>query len=294
MKPACFVCLSLFIVASLFGQSNPVPGPRRPLSSPTFSRLPQWPLLAPSGLIAAPAHSKNDSQSSGPDFAAAVLYGSGGNNTRSVAVADVNGDGKPDLLVANWCQYEGNCPNGTIDVLLGNGDGTFQSAVSYGSGGWRAISIAVADVNGDSKPDIVVVNCGASDSSDCGEGVIGVLLGNGDGTFEAAMTFGSGGFDLESVAVADVNGDGKSDLVVVNQCSIVINCSHGSVGVLLGNGDGTFKTAVPYDTSTLWAYSVTIADVNRDGKPDLLVTSFLWQRSAELSKWHCGSSGGKW
>ena len=87
--------------------------------------------------------------------------------------------------------------------------------VTYDSGGYEAQSVAVADVNGDGKPDLVVANLCAS--SDCTNGgVVGVLLGNGDGTFQAAVSYGSGGQDAESVAVADVNGDGKPDLVVAN------------------------------------------------------------------------------
>ena len=107
--------------------------------------------------------------------------------------------------------------NGTVGVLLGNGDGTFQTAVTYGSGGYYADSVAVADVNGDGKPDLVVANACASSSNCANGGSVGVLLGNGDGTFQAAVTYGSGGqYEPDSVAVADVNGDGKPDLLVAN------------------------------------------------------------------------------
>ncbi len=85
-------------------------------------------------------------------------YNSGGYEDFSVAVADVNGDGKPDLVVANYCASSSNCSNGTVSVLLGNGDGTFQAPVSYNSGGEEAYSVAVADVNGDGKPDLLVAN----------------------------------------------------------------------------------------------------------------------------------------
>jgi hypothetical protein len=87
-----------------------------------------------------------------------VLYDSGGAQASSVVVADVNGDGIPDLLVSNSCVSPSSCINGTIGVLLGNGDGTFQAAVPYDSGGYLAIVLAVGDVNGDGKPDLIVVN----------------------------------------------------------------------------------------------------------------------------------------
>src|SRR5215469_12740269 len=92
------------------------------------------------------------------NFAPALTYDSGGPSASSVAVADVNRDGKLDLLVANQCVSLNNCNTGSVSVLLGNGDGTFQTAVSYGSGGLDAHSVAVADLNGDGKPDLVVAN----------------------------------------------------------------------------------------------------------------------------------------
>jgi len=203
-------------------------------------------------------------------FQTAVTYASGGQNAYSVAVADVNGDGKPDLIVANGCATI-SCANGSVGVLFGNGDGTFQTAVTYASGGQYAYSVAVADVNGDGKPDVVVTN-GCAGSTNCANTSVGVLFGNGDGTFQAAVTYASGG-QAYSVAVADVNGDGKPDLVVANRCDLRTSCGNGSVGVLLGNGDGTFQTAVTYGSGGFEAWGVVVADVNGDGKPDLVVAN---------------------
>ena len=120
-------------------------------------------------------------------FAPAVPYGSGGNGPNGVAVADLRGSGRLDMVVANWCT-DVHCTASSVGVLLGNGDGTFQTAVAYASGGHYADSVAVADVNGDGKPDILVGNCGHPKITNCLNGSVGVLLGNGDGTFQAART----------------------------------------------------------------------------------------------------------
>jgi hypothetical protein len=204
-------------------------------------------------------------------FQAAVSYSLGGNGATSVAVADLNGDGHPDLVVATWCQNSPpNCGNGGVSVLLGNGDGTFQAPVSYSSGALYATSVAIADVNGDGHPDVVVGNF--CQDSQC-HGSVSVLLGNGDGTFQAAVSYGSGGYEVTSVAVVDVNGDGHPDLIVANGCLTGGGCGS-TVGVLIGNGDGTFQGAITYDVGG-FVFSVSVADVNGDGKPDIVAAGGL-------------------
>jgi len=151
-------------------------------------------------------------------------------------VADLNGDGKPDIVIDQTVSVTD--PTIQVGVLLNNGDGTFQTAVTYGAGGSSSglvyTSVVVADVNGEGKPDIVVGN---------DPGSIGVLLGNGDGTFQSAQTYNSGtGSGTGEIAVADLNGDGKLDVVIISDYS-----PFSSVGVMLGNGDGTFVTAGTYN-----------------------------------------------
>jgi hypothetical protein len=204
-------------------------------------------------------------QSSGLDFAPVVNYGTGGVLAVSVAVADVNRDGKPDIVAVNESPAK-------VSVFLGNGDGTFQAAATYDSGS-ESISVAIADVNGDGNPDLIVANLISGSGPEGGS--VSVLLGNGDGSFQKPVAYDSGGFEAISVVVADFNGDGKPDIAVANQCAQdqVPFCNNSNVGVLLGNGDGTFQAAVTYVPSpnSLFAISLAVADINGDGKPDIVV-----------------------
>ena len=243
-----------------------------------------WTLLAVAGLSVAPCVAQSPP---GLNFAPAVAYAAGFFPV-AVAIADVNGDGKPDLIVVDTCAGNSNtpCVNSAVGVLLGNGDGTFQAIAAYSSGGYGSVSVAVADVNGDGKPDLIVANECATADVNCANatgGNVGVILGNGDGTFQPVVTYGSGASYASSVVVADVNGDGKPDLVVGNNCAAlqpagitgVPTCTNTAalIGVLLGNGDGTFQRAVTYPSGGHGVANVAVADVNLDDKPDLLVGS---------------------
>jgi len=184
-------------------------------------------------------------------FITTPQYAVGAGST-SVAVGDFNGDGIPDLALANY----GSSPNytdGGVTILLGNGDGSFQSPQSYRVNA-ASLSVAIGDFNSDGKLDLVTAN---------GNGTITVLLGNGDGTFRAPQSFAPGFLDLKSVVVADFNGDDRLDLAIAGD----INDFGGVVSILLGKGDGTFQPPQHYALGS--AVFVAVGDFNGDGIPDL-------------------------
>ena len=205
-------------------------------------------------------------------FGTATTYASGGQNTDSVVIADVNGDGFPDVIVANQCMSKFSCNNGGVSILLGNGDGTLKAASSYSSGGYNALSVAIGDVNGDGRPDIVATSV-CSQSGNCVDGVVGVLLGNGNGTFKPPVTYSSSGYGASSVAIGDINGDGIPDLVVDNICKTGAGCTNGGVDLLLGNGGGTFQSPLTYSSVGNDATSVALGDLTGDGKPDIVTAN---------------------
>jgi hypothetical protein len=123
---------------------------------------------------------------------------------------------------------------------------SFSPVVSYPTGGYPGQGIAVGDVNNDGFPDLVVVNkCFSNIPLDCHAG-IGVLINNGDGTFQSPLRYETDQTHGRSVAIADVDGDGKPDLVVTNEASGPLGNAPSTVSVMRGNGDGTFQAAVSY------------------------------------------------
>ena len=221
-------------------------------------------------------------------FRLAHIYDSGGLGFANsgfgkpqMAVADVNGDGKVDVVVANCAATRRRvCGDGKgiISVLFGNGDGSFQRAVNHNPGvPFMGNTVVLADLNGDGKQDLIVITSRCLSSTDCSTGNVVVLLGNGDGTFRPNAMYAADMYFPNGVAVADINGDGKLDLVVVGSSTIDYFNSDGLVGIMLGNGDGTFQPVVTYDSGGPLADDVVVADVDGDGKLDVIVTNVVQQ-----------------
>ena len=162
-----------------------------------------------------------------------------------IAVGDVTGDGKLDLVTAN-------AYNNSVSVLAGTGVGTFGPVVSHLTGsGIYPQAIAVGDVNGDGRRDLVTAN---------GYGTVSVLVANGGGTFKPAVNYPVVA-NPKAVAVSDLNRDGTSDLVTAN--------GWGTASVFMGSGDGTFAPKTDYQVGQ-YACAVAIADVDSDGSLDVV------------------------
>jgi hypothetical protein len=191
-------------------------------------------------------------------FANPVPYNAGGRGTNYVVAADLNSDGCPDMIVAN---------TDGVSVRLNNcdGTGTFGPSVVYSTGGSISFAVAVGDMNNDGVPDLVITNyCDPTFSN----GAVGVLIGNGDGTFQPAVTYNAGGLDTRAVVIGDVNRDGWNDIVVTSGCQVE-TCVDGSIRLLLNKGNGTFSLGtVPVSPSL--GGPLAIGDMNGDGTLDLV------------------------
>lgn len=165
----------------------------------------------------------------------------------AVVTGDFRNNGDTDMAVAN--------SSNSVDVFLGNGNGTFQTAVNYPLGSGFPVAIIAGDFNGDGKLDLAVL-LGHTKK-------VAILQGNGDGTFTLLAQEPSTGTGPIALAAADVNNDGKLDLVVANY-------TDDTVSVLLGNGNGTFQTQQTYATGN-GPEGVAIGDFNGDGLLDLAV-----------------------
>jgi Bacterial Ig-like domain (group 3)/FG-GAP-like repeat len=186
----------------------------------------------------------------------AVSTAISGVNASSVAAADMNGDGKADAV---FVEYNSNTSAYDIAVALGNGDGTFQASTTTTIAATG--SVQVGDFNGDGKLDVIFVS---------GTNVY-LLLNQGNGQLGAPTLLATEPNPVAGSAIGDLRANGKLD-IVLSESTLDQATSQGAVVVLLGNGDGTFQTGVNY-TINYSPLALTLSDVNKDGKLDLLAFS---------------------
>ncbi len=188
-------------------------------------------------------------------FESPLTASSGGISATAIVSGDFNSDGKADLAIVG--QSNGS---GTLAILFGNGDGTFQAPVAIPAG-ISPFYLLAADLNGDGKLDLIFSDYGTNGNS----GAIYVSLNNGAGVFQAPVQVFSGTYP--AFGIGDVNGDGKLDLVA----SADVQDGNAVLSWLAGNGNGTFKTPVVITTSGASDNAVLVQDFNGDGHADIVL-----------------------
>jgi len=176
-------------------------------------------------------------------FTELTLFGPSAMVTRNLAVADLNRDNYPDIIAANR--------GGGNRLFLNDGHGRFPNAIPYGTPEDHTVTVTIADIDNDGHPDLILANRDGQQSA--------IYLNNGKAEFRPGPVFGPAKADTRAVAAADLNGDNAPDIVA----------SHLGAGtVIYWNGNGSFRQSQPLHTSG--AYSLLIADMNRDGRLDIV------------------------
>nr|RNJ67110.1 MAG: hypothetical protein EDM05_22565 [Leptolyngbya sp. IPPAS B-1204] len=231
------------------------------------------PNLFPAMVFARDRASSGQSKQSGLNPAAFRVEAANlpvGGNSAATATADFNRDGVPDLVVALASPAISN----NLAVFLGSGNGSFGSPLLLSANGLSSFSVVTGDFNGDGNSDIVTANFGSD--------TVSLLLGNGNGSFQAAQTF-QVGKQPNQVVTADLNQDGRLDLVTANSGS-------NTLSVLLGSETG-FRSGTNFRTKGTQPFAVATGDFDRDGKLDLIsadaasngVSLFLGRGNGEFS-----------
>lgn len=187
------------------------------------------------------------------------------------AAGDLNGDGNVDLVIP----YGGDIACGYLSggasgywVALGKGDGTFSAPV-FTATGTELYSVALADMNGDGNPDLLINDVPFF----YGTGYqLSLAIGNGDGTFGAGSVVESS-YVVSDVATADINGDGKMDIVLGEEEVSGSDTTTAGIVTIAGNGDGTFNEPSVVTTGNFF-YGVKVADMNNDGHADIVASLY--------------------
>ena len=204
-------------------------------------------MLLSAGVVLMAGSARLTAQCCSAEFQAARAFSPGGD---VVAIEDLDADGAADMVVGT---------RGDVSILLGQGDGSFGSAQGYPVSD-RVGFLRLQDLNGDGDLDIV-----AAITPSRGEGLIEVLMGQGDGTFSGPSSYPAGDTP-SSVDVDDLDGDGVPDIAAANYFSE-------DISILIGNGDGTFRAAVDYPVGSA-LLSLEIADFDGNGASDIVVGSY--------------------